>query len=184
MKDLPTRTIATVHANATLRYRGAPPDGRVRCALGRSGVVAAHAKREGDGATPAGVWPLRRIWVRADRLALPLLSGPSLSLPVHAIDPLLGWCDDPSSEDYNRPVRLPHPASHERMWREDSVYDLVVELGFNDDPPILGRGSAIFLHLARPDFSPTEGCVAVELAVLLEILAEGRLGDVVEVATA
>lgn len=123
------------------------------CALGRGGTTA--TKREGDGSTPIASLSVRRLHFRPDR-------GPSpkTRLPSRPIRPEDGWCDDPSHPDYNRLVRLPFAASHERMWREDALYDLVVELGWNDAPPIPGRGSAIFMHVARPGFEPTEGCIA------------------------
>lgn len=127
---------------------------RLRCALGRSGIKT--RKAEGDGATPAGHFPLRRLLYRPDRL-----TPPDCALPVIALAPEDGWCDDPLHPDYNRAVHLPHPGRCEKLWREDSVYDLIIPLGYNDDPPLAGRGSAIFLHLARPDFSATEGCVAL-----------------------
>jgi L,D-peptidoglycan transpeptidase YkuD (ErfK/YbiS/YcfS/YnhG family) len=131
------------------------------CALGRSGITA--TKREGDGATPAGSFPLRYVMFRADRLARP----PTL-LEAIPIAPDDGWCDDPAdAAHYNRPVRLPHPARHERLWRADALYDLVVALGYNDAPPVPGLGSAIFLHVARSDYGPTEGCVALALPHLL-----------------
>jgi len=133
------------------------------CVLGRSGIVA--DKHEGDGGTPVGCFPLRRLLYRPDRLA-----RPETALPVQAISPDDGWCDDPSHADYNRPVRLPHPASCEQLWREDHLYDLVVVLGHNDDPPIPGLGSAIFMHLARPDREPTQGCIALDCENLLELL--------------
>ena len=137
---------------------------RVRCALGSGGVRA--DKREGDGATPVGAFPLRRVLFRADRLA-----RPATALPVATIGADDGWCDDPNDPAYNRPVRLPFAASHERLWREDSLYDLVVIVGHNDDPPVPGLGSAIFLHVAKPDWGPTEGCVAVTRGDLLRLLA-------------
>lgn len=136
---------------------------RYRCALGRSGI--ARQKIEGDGATPAGNFPLRRIYYRADRLP-----RPDTRLPVAAIAPDDAWCDDPENAAYNRPVKLPYPARHERLWREDGLYDLVVVIGYNDDPAIPGAGSAIFIHIAKPGFAPTEGCVALAPADLLEIL--------------
>jgi len=145
------------------------------CALGRSGVRA--DKREGDGVTPAGTWPLRGVWYRADRLSDP----PPTVLPLRAIVATDGWCDDPSSPDYNRPVNLPHAARHERLWRHDALYDVVVELGYNDDPPVAGRGSAIFLHVAHTDFAPTEGCVALARADLLEFVRLCRRGDTLQV---
>ncbi|WP_293860436.1 L,D-transpeptidase family protein [uncultured Alsobacter sp.] len=133
------------------------------CALGRGGIR--RAKREGDGATPAG--PLRPMAVRyrPDRTA-----RPRARLPVGAIRPTDGWCDDPRHPRYNRPVPLPFPAGHERLHRADAVYDVVVILDWNMRPAIRGRGSAIFLHLARPGFTPTEGCIAVSPAAMRRLL--------------
>lgn len=145
---------------------------RARCAVGRSGVVSAEAKREGDGATPLGEWPMRQVFWRPDRIERPVAN-----LPLVALDPQMGWCDDPAHPAYNCLVRLPFPSSHEELWREDHIYDLIVVLGFNDDPPVPGRGSAIFLHVARPDFSPTEGCVACVQDDLSEIVRLAMPGD-------
>lgn len=147
----------------------------VPCALGRGGVVV--AKREGDGATPAGTWPLRRVLYRADRLA-----RPATALPLATIAPEDGWCDAPDHPDYNRPVSHPFPASAERLWREDHVYDLLVPLGYNDAPVRPGAGSAIFFHLAREGYTPTEGCVAVALPDMLAILAAAGPDTVMHVA--
>ncbi len=135
-----------------------------QCALGRSGV--SQIKREGDGATPAGTWKLRCLYYRPDRG-----DRPRTLLPCLPLKPDDGWCDDPSSSFYNRPVSLPFAASTEHMWREDELYDLVAVLGHNDAPAIPGRGSCIFLHVARPDYSPTEGCVALHRRDLLQIFA-------------
>jgi L,D-peptidoglycan transpeptidase YkuD (ErfK/YbiS/YcfS/YnhG family) len=151
-------------------------DRRILCALGPAGVVPASEKREGDGASPAGVWPIRRVLYRPDRGA-----RPATLLPVAPIAPDDGWCDAPQDPAYNRPVKLPYPASAERMWREDHLYDLVVVLGHNDDPPVPGLGSAIFLHLAKPDRSPTHGCVAVDRDDLEVILRIARPGDAIEI---
>jgi L,D-peptidoglycan transpeptidase YkuD (ErfK/YbiS/YcfS/YnhG family) len=142
----------------------------VRCALGRGGV--SDDKKEGDGATPVGCYPLRRVLYRPDRIA-----APETALPVRPIDPSDGWCDAPCDSRYNRPVTLPYPASAEALWRDDGLYDVIVVLGHNDDPPVAGAGSAIFLHVARPDYGPTEGCVAVALADLIELLRRCRTGD-------
>ena len=139
---------------------------QARAVLGRSGVRA--QKQEGDGATPAGLLPLRRVLYRADRVA-----RPHAAVPVAPLAPQDGWCDDPWDAAYNRPVRLPHPARHEALWRADEVYDVVGVLGWNDAPPVRDAGSAIFLHLARPDRAPTEGCIALALADLLAVLAAG-----------
>lgn len=152
------------------------PGGEARCALGRSGVTPASAKLEGDGATPLGIWPMRQVFWRADRL-----ERPETGLPVDALLPEAGWCDDPGSPLYNCPVLLPFEASHEKLWREDHVYDLIVVLGYNDRPILPGKGSAIFLHLARPDYAPTEGCVACAAPDLLALLKAARLGDALEI---
>ncbi|KAA5606571.1 L,D-transpeptidase family protein [Roseospira marina] len=151
------------------------PDGRRwPCALGRAGVTA--AKREGDGATPLGTWPLRRVFHRADRVPASPDVGRS-GLSVAPLTPTMAWCDDPGHADYNRLVTLPHPAGHETLWRDDPLYDVVVVLGHNDAPPVPGQGSAIFLHCARADSAgrhglhPTAGCIALPRADLLAILA-------------
>lgn len=140
------------------------------CAIGRGGIT--KSKREGDGATPVGCWPLRRVLFRPDRV-----EAPKTRLPVAALSPEDGWCDDPSHADYNKPVRLPFPASHEALWRGDEIYDIIVILGHNDDPPVPGAGSAIFLHVARADYAPTAGCVALALADLRTVLAHVGPGD-------
>jgi L,D-peptidoglycan transpeptidase YkuD (ErfK/YbiS/YcfS/YnhG family) len=150
---------------------------RVRCALGPAGVVAAAAKREGDGASPGGVWPIREVIYRPDRGP-----PPATQFRVRAMAPDDGWCDDPADPAYNRPVKLPYPASAETMWRDDGLYDIVVVLGHNDDPVVPGMGSAIFLHVARPDFDPTHGCVAIARGDLEELLARAHPGDAVEIA--
>jgi L,D-peptidoglycan transpeptidase YkuD (ErfK/YbiS/YcfS/YnhG family) len=143
---------------------------RLRCALGRGGVR--RDKREGDGATPAGSWAMRRLLYRADRVALP-----QSALPASAIGQEDGWCDAPEDRNYNLPIRLPYSASAETLYRRDGVYDLVVPLGYNDAPVAAGAGSAIFLHVAQPDFAPTEGCVALALTDLLTVLRAADTGS-------
>ncbi len=138
---------------------------RMRCALGRAGVSA--QKREGDGASPAGSFAMRKLLYRPGRE-----SRPSTKLAMRALKITDGWCDDPADPAYNRPVTLPYKARAETLWRQDRLYDLVVPLGYNDDPVRPGLGSAIFLHLAREDYGPTEGCVALSRADLLGVLAE------------
>ena len=149
------------------------PDGRLvlrglvfRAALGRGGVR--QDKQEGDGATPVGVLPLRRVLYRADRVR-PL----ECAVPVEPIAPTDAWCDDPSQPAYNRMIRLPHDGRYEELWRQDPLYDIVGVLGWNDAPVERGRGSAIFLHVARPDFGPTEGCIALAVGDLRQVLTAG-----------
>ena len=149
---------------------------KVRCALGRSGVKPAADKREGDGASPAGAWPIRRVLYRPDRGP-----PPATAFELQPISRDDGWCDEPQDAAYNQPVRLPYPASAEHMWMESGVYDVVVVLGHNDDPVVPGMGSCIFLHLSTPNYSPTQGCVAVPRAELEELLAKAVPGDAVEI---
>jgi L,D-peptidoglycan transpeptidase YkuD (ErfK/YbiS/YcfS/YnhG family) len=137
----------------------------VPCALGRSGIR--HDKREGDGATPIGNWRLVSALYRADRMP-----RPTTRLPLRAIRRDDGWCDDPSDRRYNRQVRLPYAGRQERLWREDHLYDVVLVLDYNLAPALPGRGSAIFLHIATPDFRPTEGCVAIALDAMRKLLRQ------------
>lgn len=134
------------------------------CALGKAGVTT--EKREGDHMTPVGSFALREVLFRPDKFA----EIPATMLYSRAIRPTDGWCDASGDPMYNQPVKLPYPASAENLWRDDEVYDLIVPLGYNDHPPRPGKGSAIFLHIARPDFSGTEGCVALARADLIEVL--------------
>ena len=137
---------------------------RFACALGWGGVRS--NKREGDGATPAGRFLLRRVLYRPDRVA-----PPRTALPIAPLSPQDGWCDDPGHPLYNQLLRLPHDARHEELWRADHVYDLIVILGHNDAPTVPGLGSAVFLHVAQQDYAPTAGCVAVAAGDLLTVLA-------------
>lgn len=151
--------VGTLRPDGVLTFGGM----RLRAAMGRGGVRA--QKHEGDGATPAGLMPLRRALYRADRVARPRAVVPVMPLAPHD-----GWCDDPTHADYNRPVRLPHDGRHEALWRSDAVYDVIGVLGWNDAPVMRGMGSAIFLHVARPDFAPTEGCIALAMPDLRSLL--------------
>ena len=141
---------------------------RWRCVVGAGGVR--EDKVEGDSATPSGEFPLRRVLFRNDRLVLPRPALSKLGLPARPIGEHDGWCDDPVSSSYNRLVHVPNEWSYEKLWREDALYDVVVVVGYNDDPPEGEWGSAIFLHLAREDFSPTKGCVAFARESMMELL--------------
>ncbi|MEQ1704830.1 MAG: L,D-transpeptidase family protein [Rickettsiales bacterium] len=138
------------------------------CAVGKNGF--SDDKKEGDGCTPFGVFPLRELWYRADKI-----EKPKTNLPIKIIHENDGWCDDVNSSDYNRHILLPLPLRdgvprHEKLWRDDDVYDLIIPISYNDSPVVSGKGSAIFIHIARENYEPTEGCVALKLADLLEIL--------------
>jgi len=134
------------------------------CALGRNGVRA--AKREGDGSTPAGRFLLRHVMYRPDRLLAP----PKTALPVRPIRQTDGWCTSPEDDTYNQAISLPHAAGAESLWREDTLYDVLVVVGHNEPPAAPGAGSAIFLHVAAPDFGATAGCIAMKQSDLMELL--------------
>jgi L,D-peptidoglycan transpeptidase YkuD (ErfK/YbiS/YcfS/YnhG family) len=136
-------------------------------ALGRAGIKA--NKREGDGGTPRGAFQLKRLWWRSDRAP-----RPRTTLPARRIRSNDGWCEDPADRRYNRPIRLPPGHPGDRLWRPDALYDLMVELDHNARPRIAGRGSAVFIHVARPGFAPTAGCVALKAPALRGLLA--RIG--------
>ena len=139
------------------------------CALGKTGIRA--IKREGDGATPRGIFTLRRVYYRADR-QLRFAS----SVAMRPIRTDMGWCDDPGDGNYNRPVRWPYLASAEKLWRPDHLYDLIVVLSHNERPRVRGRGSAIFMHVAKPGYLPTEGCIALKAEHLRVMLSNLRRG--------
>ncbi len=136
-------------------------------ALGRGGIIA--NKREGDGGTPKGMFRPRRLWWRSDRHP-----RPQTFLPVRAIRPEDAWCEDPRSRHYNQPVRLDRDRGGDRLTRADHLYDFIIEIDHNSRPRVAGRGSAVFLHLARESFSPTAGCVSMTKSAMLRLLR--RLG--------
>ena len=148
-------------SRARLRYG----DLEFECALGKAGVTT--TKREGDHATPTGRFSLRQLFYRPDKFQ----TAPVCTLPMQEMEMLDGWCDASEHEAYNQYVRLPFGASHEQLWREDEVYNLVIVLGYNDDPVVPGAGSCIFIHVARENYAPTEGCVALAQDDLLKLLA-------------
>lgn len=145
---------------------------RVACALGRGGVRV--SKREGDGATPWGRMVLVSVMFKP-RASLRVVTA----LPLRAVRPGDGWCDAAGDRNYNRPVRLPYPARTEQLWRNDGLYDIVAVLDYNLRPRVQGRGSAIFMHVARPGYLPTEGCIALTREDLIKVLARVRRGSAV-----
>jgi L,D-peptidoglycan transpeptidase YkuD (ErfK/YbiS/YcfS/YnhG family) len=132
-------------------------------ALGRGGILA--NKREGDGGTPKGTFYPRQLWWRADRHP-----RPRTYLPVRPIRPDDAWCEDPKDRHYNQPMRLSPDQAGDRLTRDDHLYDFIVEIDHNSAPRIAGRGSAVFLHLARADFSATAGCVSMTKSSMLRLL--------------
>jgi len=164
---------------ALRRAPGNPREGRLalahgvrRAALGRSGVAA--LKREGDGTTPLGRFPIRQVLYRADRVM-----RSRTQFPIHAIRASDGWCEDPTHRSYNRLVKLSPKSGADRLTRDDHLYDLILVLGHNDRPRVKGRGSAIFVHLARSGYAPTAGCIALSRHDLLMLLAQLRRGSAI-----
>ncbi|MFG1261108.1 MULTISPECIES: L,D-transpeptidase family protein [Xanthobacter] len=163
------------------RYQGILRAGglSIPVALGRSGIGA--DKREGDGRTPAGRWRILALLYRPDHGPRPVSR-----LPTRPLRPADGWCDDRADRRYNCPVTLPlggaRKVSHEKMWRDDALYDLVLVIDHNQRPRIAGRGSAVFVHLARPGFKATEGCVALRRADMTRLLARLKPGAVIDIA--
>jgi L,D-peptidoglycan transpeptidase YkuD (ErfK/YbiS/YcfS/YnhG family) len=149
---------------------------RLRAAFGRSGAVDFFNKKEGDGATPMGQYLMRYVLYRSDRMGCP-----DTQLPIRAINFDDGWCDEPKDPAYNRPVRLPYPASAENLNRDDKLYDIILVLGHNDDPAVPGLGSAIFLHCKNGDYQTTEGCVALAPDDVRALIKCAKPGDSVTI---
>jgi L,D-peptidoglycan transpeptidase YkuD (ErfK/YbiS/YcfS/YnhG family) len=176
MSRQPPKPMKRTTLNVVRVYRSPldPRKGRVvagalslPCALGRAGIR--RDKREGDGATPVGRFRALQAFYRPGSVR-----RPRTRLPLSPTTPRDGWCDDPRDRNYNRPIRLPYPARHERLQRDDVLYDVLVDLAYNRGPVRKGRGSAIFLHCAKPGFPPTEGCLAVDPRVIARLIA--RIG--------
>jgi L,D-peptidoglycan transpeptidase YkuD (ErfK/YbiS/YcfS/YnhG family) len=168
---LPLIRVRTAAGHRTRGWLTAGPF-RIPVALGRGGIKA--DKREGDGATPAGRFRLKRLWWRADRGP-----RPRTLLPVRRIGPQDAWSEDPADRNYNRSVRRPPGAPGDRLMRHDHLYNLIIELDHNTRPRVAGRGSAVFIHIARPGYGPTAGCVAMKSDSLRLLL--GYLGARTEV---
>src|SRR3954469_25258149 len=132
-------------------------------ALGRGGILA--NKREGDGGTPRGVFRPLRLWWRGDRGP-----RPRTRLPVRRIAADDAWCEDPADRRYNRPIKMATGQSGDRLRRDDHLYDFVIEIEHSARPRVAGRGSAVFIHLARPGLAPTAGCIAMPRAQLCHLL--------------
>jgi len=142
------------------------------CRIGRGGSIAMVRGREGDEKTPLGEYRLRFGLYRADRLP-----KPHSSLTFRPLREDDGWCDDPKDLAYNRFVRLPYPASHEKLWREDGAYDIILVMSHNDGPPEPGLGSAVFLHIAQPDDRKTLGCIALAPEEMVQLLPHLSMGQ-------
>ena len=147
------------------------------CRIGRKGAVPSAKGREGDEKTPLGDYLLRFGLYRADRLP-----APKSDLTFRALRPDDGWCDDANDPAYNRFIRLPYAASHEKLWREDGAYDIILVMSHNDSPPEAGLGSAVFIHVAQPDDRQTLGCIALSPEVMVKLLPRLKAGLSVQIA--
>jgi L,D-peptidoglycan transpeptidase YkuD (ErfK/YbiS/YcfS/YnhG family) len=146
------------------------------CSWGSNGL--SHSKIEGDGTTPIGTFPFRKVFFRKDRMDFPKTDLETI--PINKDD---GWCDDQSHQDYNQFVKLPHIARCETLWRKDHLYDLLIVLGYNDQPPIGGKGSAIFMHVARKHYKPTRGCIALSISDLLIVVAHANQNSFITIGS-
>ena len=136
-----------------------------KCSIGKNGV--SNQKVEGDGCTPAGKYSFENVYYREDRVCLP-----KIELPKIPLNKDLGWCDDINSEDYNRPINFPYEYNAELLHRVDNIYDIICVINYNFEPIIKGRGSAIFMHVARDGYAETEGCIALKLEDLIWLLSQ------------
>jgi len=156
---LAEKTMIEIYSSGEAVFNGK----KYRCAIGKNGV--AEDRVEGDGKTPLGCFEIRKVLYRKDKI-----EKLQTVLLVEEISENDTWCDDVKDKNYNSLIKLPYNASHEKLWRDDDLYDIIAVLGYNDKPVIAGKGSAIFMHIAGQNYSPTAGCIAFSKADLLEIL--------------
>ena len=126
---------------------------KIKCAIGKNGIT--KNKKEGDLKTPSGIFKIKKIFYRKDRIKIKTL------LKKKYIKKNIGWCDDPVSKYYNREIKFPFKDSAEKLWRKDNIYDLIIILNYNLNPIVKNKGSAIFLHICKKNYAPTKGCVAI-----------------------
>ena len=140
-----------------------------KCSIGKNGL--SQNKTEGDGCTPVGIFNIKRVFYRKDRINLP-----NISIPKKIILDNSGWCDDSKSNQYNKLINFPFCYSAEKLYMSDNLYDIVCEINYNQNPTIKNKGSAIFMHLANKKFQPTEGCIALNKANLIKLLTQINVG--------
>ena len=148
-----------INKSGYLKYKNL----KFRCALGKAGIRI--KKKEGDNITPKGTYKIIRIYCRKDRIR-----QVKSKIKIYKINKKIGWCDDPRSEKYNQLIKLPNKFKHEKFYRKDHLYDLIIVLNYNMRPVIRNKGSAIFIHLAKRNYYPTKGCIALSKNNLLMIL--------------
>ena len=148
-----------INKSGYLKYK----DFKFKCALGKAGV--GKKKIEGDNITPKGTFEIVKIYYRSDRIKK-IYS----KIKLFKINKKMGWCNDPTSKKYNQLIKLPSKYTHEKLYRQDNVYDLVVVLNYNTTPIIKNKGSAIFIHVAKKNYKKTEGCVALKKEHLVKLI--------------
>jgi L,D-peptidoglycan transpeptidase YkuD (ErfK/YbiS/YcfS/YnhG family) len=150
-----------INKSSYLKYKNF----RFRCALGKAGI--GNKKKEGDNITPKGLYKIVKIYYRQDRI-----KKITSKFELIKITKNIGWCDDPNSEKYNQIINLPTKYSYEKLYRKNNIYDLVLVLNFNMKPVIKKKGSAIFIHVAKKNYQPTRGCIALRKNDLLKVLTK------------
>ena len=136
---------------------------KIKCAIGKKGIT--KNKKENDLKTPSGIFKLKKIFYRKDRIKFI-----NTSIKKEIIKRNMGWCDDPSSKYYNKKIKFPFNSSAEKLWRKDNIYDLIIVINYNFNPIIKNKGSAIFLHLCKKNYAPTKGCVAIKKKDMINLL--------------
>jgi L,D-peptidoglycan transpeptidase YkuD (ErfK/YbiS/YcfS/YnhG family) len=147
---------------------------KFKCSLGKNGVT--KNKVEGDKCTPSGTYRLKQVFYRADRI-----NKITTNLKKIKIKKNMGWCDDPSSKRYNRLIKIPYKFSHEKLYRKDHIYDIVVILNYNMNPVVKKRGSAIFMHITKKNYLKTLGCIALKKNDLLKILNKVKKDNIIKI---
>ena len=147
------------------------------CVLGKSGLIDTADKREGDMKTPIGEFPLRKVFYRSDRV-----EKPETIMEINDLTSDIAWCDDPEHKDYNKQITTDHPTVEEGWVRREHLFEYIIVIGHNDDPPIPGHGSCIFIHLARPEFTPTAGCVGLKREDMLELLKLCTANSIIKIS--
>ncbi len=150
-----------INKSGYLKYK----DLKFRCALGKAGI--GNKKIEGDNVTPRGVYKIIKIYFRKDRIR-----SIATEYKLIKITKKMGWCDDPKSKKYNQKIKIPTSYSYERLYRKDNIYDLILVISYNINPIVKKKGSAIFIHIAKKNYKPTQGCIALKKGNLIKLISK------------
>ena len=138
---------------------------KFRCALGKAGIK--KKEKEGDNVTPKGIFKITSMYYRPDKIKNIITAVKKIKIKKN-----IGWCDDPNSNFYNQQISLPNKFGHEKLYRKDSLYDLILVLNYNVNPIIKYKGSAIFIHIAKKNYKNTKGCIALKKQHLIELISK------------